>query len=246
MNSSVEQLNNARIIFPTRVGGKSLAPYDSLNIATHVGDEPAAVHANREHLRSTLAKTNTNIAWVDEWIFLNQTHEHNIYYADEDVYYSHTPPAADASITQQKNLPLVVMTADCGPLVIAGQSILGVVHASWRTVSLGLISTVINEMKKRTPNEDFSAMLGPCIHPENYEFDPDDLHVLATKLGDHVKSTTYADKPALDLPAAIAHECEISNVPLTDVDIDTYASSEYFSYRRDRVTGRQGVIAWIQ
>ncbi len=238
-------IGSAHVVFTSRHGGCSAQPYDSLNIANHVGDDAGNVLRNRELLHKTIEQQEP-IAPHSSWLFLDQTHENNIVFVDGstaiDNFY---PPTADASITQIPGQPLVVMTADCGPLVIAGQSIVGVVHASWRTVAEGIIDSVIEEMNYRAPGEHFHALLGPCIYPLNYEFESSQLNELADHLGEHVISQTNQGQPAFNLPAAIEHECTIRNVTFNELGIDTFSSPDHFSYRRDGVTGRLAVVAWL-
>ena len=88
-------------------------------------------------------------------------------------------------------------------------------------------------------------MLGPCIHKENYEYSQDYLDDLAEQLGEHVRATTNEGKPSFNLPIAIKFECEKLDIEFRDLDIDTYSNVDYFSYRRDGITGRQCVIAWL-
>jgi YfiH family protein len=240
----VRTLGHAKIYFSDRNDGYSSAPYNSLNIARHVGDDFTTVLRNREKVGELISEQ-TTVAHPREWIFLNQTHEPNIFNADSGLYNPVYPPTADASYTQQKNRPLVVMTADCGPLVIAGESILAVVHASWRTVAAGLIEKTIETLKQNAPDEKLDAFLGPCIYPRNYEFEKELLDELSNKLGSHVISKTKDGKPAFDLPSAIMHACKDNDVDIDEMGIDTFGSPNHFSHRRDGVTGRQGVIAWL-
>ena len=239
-------LGNARVAFTQRHGGTSAAPYDSLNIANHVGDNDGDVVRNRELVRNAISK-HEQISSHSQWSFLNQTHEDKLVLIDENTVIDNAqPPTADASVTRLKDQALVVMTADCGPLVIAGQSIVSVIHASWKTVSAGLIDSVVTELEYLSPGETFRAILGPCIHPQNYEFDEELLDVLAKKLGSHIISKTNDGKPAFNLPEAIKHECVTRNIKFDSVGVDTFSSKNHYSYRRDGVTGRQGVIAWLK
>ena len=239
------EIGAAQVAFTNRHGGCSAQPYDSLNIANHVGDDTGNVLRNRELLHKTIEQREP-VAPHSSWLFLNQTHENNIVIADGSTAIDNfNPPIADASITQIAGQSLVVMTADCGPLVIAGQSIVGVVHASWRSVAAGIIDSVIEEMSYQAPGEQLHALLGPCIYPLNYEFDSDQLNELANHLGDHVVSQTKQGQPAFDLPAAIKHECVTRNVTYSELGIDTFSSPDHFSYRRDGVTGRQAAVAWL-
>ncbi len=240
----VRKIGNAYCYFSDRNNGVSNAPYDSLNIGSHVGDDTVSVLKNREILQSLISEQ-LSVADHRNWIFLNQTHEPNVFSVDEGNYNPLEPPKADASFTTQKDLPLVVMTADCGPLVVSGESVLAVIHASWKTVSSGLISKTIGLMRKACGDEKLYSFLGPCIYPHSYEFDQDLLNDLSKKMGDHIVGKTKSGAPAFNLPAAIKYECESIDVDFDEIGINTFGSPNHFSYRRDNVTGRQGVVAWL-
>lgn len=234
------------IVFTNRHGGCSSKPYDSLNLGTHVGDDLGDVFRNRELLQKEVSKS-FEVSNHDRWLFLNQTHENNLVVVNDDsVINNETPPTADASVTRLRRQPLVVMTADCGPLVIAGKEIISVIHASWKSLASGIVASVIEEMQYSAPQENLVAYLGPCIHPQSYEFDQKLLADLADRLGPHIISETLEGKPAFNLPAGIKHECEANDVKFESSGIDTFSNRDYFSYRRDGQTGRQGVIAWLK
>lgn len=237
-----ERCGSVYVVFTSRVGGVSLAPYDSLNVGVHVGDDLVDVQKNRELIFQELNQF--GLPKNDEWIFLNQTHCDSIYEVDSESYDQQNPPTADASITKEGTLPLVAMIADCGPLVLSCGEVLAVIHASAKTVASNLIEKTIQKIRKLDSNSELFALLGPCIHKENYEYKIEDLNVLAGELGEHVKAVTTGSKPAFDLPSAIKFECEKFGASFRDLDIDTFTNENYFSYRRDRTTGRQCVIAW--
>jgi len=237
---------NVEIVFTNRHGGCSSSPYNSSNLGSHVGDNPADVIRNRELLYKQISETKT-ISPPGDWVFLNQTHKNHIVSVGRNFQIDNeNPPEADASITQLKNQPLVCMTADCGPLVIYSENVLGVVHASWRTVVDEIIESTVEEMKFLDQESTFNAVLGPCIHPENYEFDEKLLEELSSKLGSHIKAKTNSGKPAFNLVSSIEHKLSELGVILENAGIDTFASKDYFSYRRDGQTGRQAVIAWLK
>ena len=86
-------------------------------------------------------------------------------------------------------------------------------------------------------------MLGPCVHPEHYEFGADLLDRLVDRLGPEVAGRTVDGAPALDIPAAVRVSLARAGVAeVTDVDVCTAASPDHFSHRRDGVTGRQAVV----
>ncbi len=232
-----EKCGKAKVVFTSRIGGVSLAPYDSLNVGTHVGDDLVLVEKNRDILFGSLD--------LPKGIFLRQTHCNNIFDVDNDEYDQEFPPEADASISKESNKVLVSMIADCGPLVLSCGEVVATVHASAKTVCQGLIEKTITAIREKDNVSPIQGLLGPCIHPENYEYDGKHLEEMVMILGEHVRGTTLNGMPAFDLPAAIKFECEKFGVSFNDLDIDTFSNENYFSYRRDGITGRQCVIAWI-
>jgi copper oxidase (laccase) domain-containing protein len=154
-----------------------------------------------------------------------------------------TVPAADAAVTSEAARPLVVLTADCAPLVLACDDAVAVVHAGW----LGLLAGVVEAATDRLRSVGrgvVRAALGPCIHPARYAFGADDLARVVDVYGPGVAATTADDQPALDVPAGVRaalHQAGVDD--LHDVDVCTAASPDHFSYRRDGRTGRQAVVA---
>lgn len=212
----------------------------------HVGDDPGNVIRNRELLQNQISKK-VEVPTNSKWLFLNQTHENNIVALSKSyVIDNNNPPQADASVTNLKDQPLVCMTADCGPLVLYTNDAVAVVHASWRTIASEIIESTMEELLYISKSAQIKGMLGPCIHPQNYEFDEFLLDEIATKLGQHIKGETMDSKPAFDLPGSVRHILKTNNVEFEDLNIDTYTSANHYSFRRDGSTGRQAVIAWLK
>ncbi len=237
-----EKCGRANVVFTSRLGGVSESPYDYLNVGVHVGDDFENVRQNRELIHQEFKEF--DLPKMEEWIFLNQTHCDKIFDVDSQSYDQLNPPEADASITTEINKVLISMIADCGPLILSCGDILATVHASVKTISLGLIEKTVKEIRTMDSSDSIHGILGPCIHPENYEYSKDDLARYVQNLGKHVESKTHEGKPAFNLPAAIKFECEKFGVNFRDINIDTFSNENYFSYRRDGVTGRQCVLAW--
>jgi polyphenol oxidase len=153
------------------------------------------------------------------------------------------PPTADAAVTTQRGLPLVVQTADCAPVVLASDDALAVAHAGWPGLLTGVLEAAVTRLRSIGHGE-IRAALGPCVHPDHYEFGRADLDRLVDRLGSVVEGVTAAGRPALDVPAAVrAALGRVGVVALDDVDVCTAASRDHFSYRRDGVTGRQALVA---
>ena len=221
-----------------RSGGKSEGKYNSFNLATHVNDEINAVHLNRDLLNQYLPS-------APYW--LNQTHS-------VDVLKLPSPMLnGDASYTIDKNKVCVVQTADCLPLLVTNMdgTIVAAIHAGWRGLLNGVIESTIEKMNI-SPNE-LLVWLGPAISQKHFEVGFDvknsfcEKHTAAEKAFHLISEQKWlADIYAL---AKIRlHICGISQIYGGSVSDDycTFANEvDYFSYRRDGVTGRMASLIWI-
>ncbi len=146
-------------------------------------------------------------------------------------------------MTRTPGRPLVVLTADCAPLVLACDDAVAVAHAGWSGLLAGVVEAAVTRLRA-VGHGPVRAALGPCIHPDHYEFGADDLARVVAAYGPQVAATTLDGRPALDLPAGV--RAALTRVAVTDVhdlDVCTAASPDHFSYRRDGVTGRQALVA---
>lgn len=229
---------NVRAAATLRTGGVSQGEYASLNLAMHVGDDPAAVMQNRRRLREAL-KLTAEPAW------LNQVHGINVVEACQQM----EPPAADASISTTPNQVCVVMTADCLPVLFCDRdgTRVGAAHAGWR----GLVGGVLEETIKAlgiSPDR-LLAWLGPAIEQSAFE------------VGSEVREQFIARDPAnaaafesnargrwqADL-YALARQ-ELSRLGVNDVfggGFRVFAEEgRFFSYRRHSKTGRMATLVWL-
>jgi hypothetical protein len=175
------------------------------------------------------------------WQWLEQVHGDAVVDAAADG----AVPSADASVTAQRGLPLVIMTADCAPLLlIAGDGeAIAAVHAGWGGLLRGVIPAAVERLRSVAPGP-IHAVLGPCIHADQYAFGANDLAPLVERFGPSVAGITAQGDPALDVPAAVRIACdEAGVVDFADVDVCTHASPDHFSHRRDKVSGRQALVA---
>lgn len=228
---------NVSALQTTRQGGVSVAPYDSLNLGSHVGDAPLAVARNRILLNSLLPS---------EPVWLEQVH--GIVVADTDG--AGCRPQADACIARRSGSVCVVMTADCLPVLLCDKagSVVGAAHAGWRGLADGVIEATVLAMEVNPQN--LMAWLGPAISQAAFE------------VGEEVRAA-FVDA---DPQAASAFIQRSSGKYLADIyalarlrlnalgiseiyggDRCTYGESDpFFSYRRDGVTGRQGTFIWLE
>lgn len=149
-------------------------------------------------------------------------------------------PEGDAIVTTTPGLPIAIRVADCAPVALLADGVVGVVHAGWRGILAGVIPAAMDAMRSLGAT-DIRAHLGPCIHAECYEFGSTDLEAIAARLGDGVRRTTSWGTPALDVPAAVRTELP----GVDDVGICTACSSEHWSHRARGDAQRQAVVAWI-
>ncbi|HJW25859.1 MAG TPA: peptidoglycan editing factor PgeF [Rhodocyclaceae bacterium] len=220
----------------TRGGGVSAAPYASLNLGDHVGDEPAAVAANRRRLADCLPA---------EPLWLTQVHGVTV----ADAGSARPGTEADGVVARQAGRVCAVMTADCLPLLLcdrAGTTV-AAVHAGWRGLAAGVIEATVAAMG--CSSENLLAWLGPAIGPGAFE------------VGDEVRAAfTVSDPRAADAfaPGApgkwLADIWLLARQRLAALGVDavwgggecTVADGErFFSYRRDGVTGRMGTFIWL-
>lgn len=137
----------------TRMGGLSLAPYDSFNLAEHTGDDPAAVRANRSALYAALG-----IGVRPRW--LEQQHgAHVIDPADADA-----GPQADGTCTSAQGVVCAVLTADCLPVLLCDRdgTRVAALHCGWRGIARGILSAGIAAMQR--PPSGLLAWVGPAVY----------------------------------------------------------------------------------
>ncbi len=216
------------MLFTARHGGTSTGKYSSLNLGDHVGDESADVANNRNILRKLLSRV--------EPVFMNQVHGNEVI---EIVDNSQSKVTADALITRQTGLPIAVLSADCLPILIKGASIVGVIHAGRKGILNGIISNTISKMRT-LGGEDLEATIGPAICGDCYEVDIQ-MYLDAIEIDPNL--ATKPETHSLDLKKAAAGQLDSQSVSVNDLGICTAHNFNYFSFRRDGISGRNaGVI----
>jgi hypothetical protein len=237
-------LPGAEILFSDRTGGVSAPPFDTANAGYARGDDPANVDENRGRIGAALGGPGSDPA---EWISLHQVHGARVYPSDVAGPTASRPaPEADAAVSAESDAVLSVLTADCAPVALVAPGVVGAVHAGWRGVLAGVLEAAVAEIRRRSDGP-ITAVLGPCIHPECYEFSAADLEPIAARLGPEVAGETAAGQLALDLPVAVALALTEAGVTdITDIGVCTACSADHFSHRRDGrlhgVTGLQTML----
>lgn len=229
-----------RSAFTTRLGGVSVAPWDSFNVAAHVGDAPDAVAANRVRLREKL-QLPAEPAW------LNQVHGAEVVDLDAAPI-TGVPMTADASFTRAANRVCVIMVADCLPVLFAsrdGQTI-GAAHAGWRGLAGGVLENTVRAMGV-VPGE-LSAWLGPAISREHFEVGGDVRDAFVT--GDSGTASLFAPNARgrwqADLPGLARRRLAALGVgDVSGGEWCTFADrARFYSHRRDGRGGRLAALVW--
>ena len=234
-----------RAFCTTRRGGVSTAPFDSLNLALHVGDSASAVNANRERLRSEV-EADTAVFW------LAQVHGTQVVEAAPDAFAGEIAVEADAAWSRNPSVACAVLTADCLPVLFcgAGGDVVAAAHAGWRGLAAGVLEATIAAMD--IAPRDVLAWLGPAIGAASFEVGPEVRAAFLARAGTGRAAidrcfTSGAARPGhffADLYALARARLALAGVrQVFGGNFCTYRQSElFFSYRRDGVTGRMASV----
>jgi len=229
---------NLHWTFTTRKGGVSTPPFSAFNLGSHVGDDPAAVAANRREL---LAQTG-----VDAVVWMDQVHSATV--AVVDGPRADPVPATDGLVTAVPGLALAVLVADCVP-ILAGDpdsGVVGVAHAGRVGAADGIGLRLLEQMAEQGAERDrITVVLGPAICGRCYEVPAAMQAAVAGRLpGSAVE--TASGTPGLDLRVGL--EAQLAGAGLGRVQRSvrcTFEDTELFSHRRQAPTGRQAGVIWF-
>ena len=232
-------LDGVEIRVSTREGGVSQSPYDSLNLADHVGDKVECVAENRRRLAEALPG--------DAVCWLNQIHGVSAVEATPVMV-----PDADAHWTAARDLPLAVLTADCLPVVLMARhpSCVGIAHAGWRGLAAGVLESLLAAMPAEPAS--MSAWLGPAISAAAYEVGPEVKATFEQQCGEESGDCFQASRRQghwmADLSALARLRLSRAGVSsITGGDRCTHGEpAHFFSHRREGPsTGRMATLVWL-
>ncbi|MFT4086855.1 MAG: peptidoglycan editing factor PgeF [Gordonia sp. (in: high G+C Gram-positive bacteria)] len=223
----------------TRAGGVSAAPYDTFNLGDHVGDDPAAVAANRERLAAKLGLDPARLVWME------QIHGRTVTVVDGPV--DGPVPATDALVTTRPDLALVVLTADCVPVLLSDDEagVIAAVHAGRIGARIGIVPAVLATMvESGAAPERIGAFLGPAASGERYEVPLEMQRDVERHLpGSAVP--TLKRTAGLDIRAGIRRQLLDAGVAAVAQDPRcTIDDPTLFSHRRGAPTGRLASVIW--
>jgi len=257
--------SRVRAFVSTRNGGVSVPPFGrwrdgvdlpgGLNLGRLAGDDPVAVETNRSRL---LALTGARAAWLE------QVHGADVVSADEVLAAAEqgaAPTRADASVTAEPGVICVVMIADCMPVLLCDREgrAVGAAHAGWR----GLAAGIVERTAERVANlagagmGALQAYLGPAIGPTAFEVGADVRDAFMNGVdGAQRDATAKAFVPRAQIPGKYLADLpalariRLNQIGITQIsggDICTVTERErFYSYRRDRETGRMAAMIWLE
>ncbi|MFF9591494.1 peptidoglycan editing factor PgeF [Streptomyces sp. NPDC014646] len=228
--------------FTDRWGGVSAAPYAELNLGGAVGDDPAAVLANRERAAGALGLDPARVVWM------NQVHGRDVAVVDTPWGDASQIPAVDALVTARRGLALAVLTADCTPVLLADPDagIVAAAHAGRPGLVAGVVPAAVEAMTALgAKTSRIVARTGPAVCGRCYEV-PAAMRAEVAETVPASWSETSWGTPAVDVTAGVHAQLEALGVGDRQAStICTLESGDHFSYRRDRTTGRLAGYVWL-
>lgn len=228
---------NVHALVTTRVGGVSAGGYASLNLAAHVGDDPAAVAENRRRLRSHLPAE-------PRWL----TQVHGVGVVDASV--ATTDVEADASVARETSAVCAVLTADCLPVLLcdAAGTVVAAAHAGWRGLAGGVIEAAIAAMA--TPGPQLMAYLGPAIGPHSFEVGPEVRETFMQHSAEAAAAFVAKGEGKFLADLYLLARQRLNALGVTRVfggGRCTYREAAHFySYRREKAAGRMASLVWLE
>ena len=224
-----------KTLFTSRLGGVSTSPFDTFNLAAHVGDEPFAVAKNRQILSGLIAIPESRI------FYMNQVHGCDVAIIDERSD-SKIAPSVDALFTTLPGVALVTLIADCTPLLLKSDRAIAAVHVGRR----GLVAEVFEATLKSFSDhgitkDEITGEIGPSICVDCYQVDLETYNEVVNRVPE---SGTDQSRRCIDVAKGLQARMRKYGIQYRASSICVNHTPGYFSYRRDGVTGRQAGVIW--
>jgi YfiH family protein len=226
-----------RALVTTRAGGVSAGPYASFDLATHVGDDPAAVAENRRRLCAHLPA---------EPLWLTQVHGIGVV----DAATAHAGTEADAAFARGKGRVCAVLTADCLPVLLCddGGTVVCAAHAGWRGLAGGVIEAAVRAMD--VPPARLMAWLGPAIGPQAFEVGPEVRTAFLARAPEAAAAFVAKENGKWLADLYRLSTQRLNALGLTRVfggGYCTFSEAErFYSFRREKATGRMASLIWME
>ncbi len=227
--------------------GHSLGPFAAqdgapgLNLGLGSGEDPQLVQGNRQRLAGLLG---IEVGWLDQVHGCRVVH-----FGGAKDASSNRIEKADASWTDVRGLGLAVLVADCLPVLIADKaaSVVAAAHAGWRGLAAGVLEQTVRSLP--VASDQLVAYLGPAIGPLDFEVGEDVLHAFVSQDARAARAFTVGrpGKWYADLALLARLRLEPLGVTVFSQAASTYADPvRYYSFRRDKVTGRMAALIWLE
>jgi YfiH family protein len=243
------------MVVTTRAGGISTGPYATLDLGLHVGDDPAAVVANRERAAAAVGVD------LEDFVFARQVHGRDVAEvgaadrgrgtrSQED-----TVGEFDALLTRCPRVGVAVLVADCAPIGLYDPvtASLAVVHAGWRGAVAGVAAAAVEALAAGgSRREDILAFQGPAVPPEAYQVGEDVATAAAESFGSSVGDVLAADgtgKWTFDVWGAnerVLASAGLRPGNVTTARLPTRGGRWFFSDRAERPCGRFALLAVLR
>ncbi|MEQ1786233.1 MAG: polyphenol oxidase family protein [Acidimicrobiales bacterium] len=241
-------------VVTTRHGGRSIGPYEGLNLAFHVGDDPTAVTANRTLVCEALG--------VDRLTVADQQHGRRVAVVDAALAGAGHDSLADAQtrlgsidamVTDVPGVALAILVADCAPVVLhdPAHRALGVAHVGRTGAVLDVVGATVDAMTEHfgTRPADLVVGIGPCVAAAGYEIDGPAVDEVRAAFGDRLLEPTRPGHATFDLLAAVLERLAAAGVPADQIQataVDTRTHDALFSSRAHRPHGCFALVAALR
>ena len=218
--------------FFNKIGGKSLGIYKSLNCGPGSNDKKSKIKENLKIAKNKISKKSKSI------FLLHQIHSNKFVFINKNFKFKKKRIKADAVITDQRKLPVAVLTADCVPILLydSKKNIVAAIHAGWKGALKGIIKKVVSFMhKKGCQSKNMVAAIGPCIGRVNYNVKNDFKKKFLKKDKKNKIFFSYKKKTIyFDLPNYVKSQLKFNKITNIDMkNVDTFVKkNNFFSARR--------------
>lgn len=228
-----------RALTTLRSGGGSAAPFDGLNLATHVGDDAGQVQRNREALR-------VQARLPSEPLWLNQVHGTHVVRAAA----METAPTGDACVAHAPGQVCAILTADCLPVLfcdVAGTCV-AAAHAGWRGLVQGVLPATLTAMQR--PAAQLLAWLGPAIEQSAFEVGDEVREQFLARAPESTSAFVRNQRQRWQADLYRLARQELARAGITRVfggGFECFADRKrFYSYRRAARTGRMATLIWLE
>lgn len=231
--------------FMTRKGGVSPSPWASLNLGNTVGDQTERVQENLERVFQALGLPQETLH--DVW----QVHGNEVVRVVSPRDRTNPPPKADAMITDQRSIPLLMRFADCVPILFydPGRSVVGIAHAGWKGTLRKVAQTTVEAMHREfgSRRQDIFAGIGPSIGPDHYQIGEDVIREVQKVFPERASSLLRSGEDGVKLDLWKANQLILEESGVKEIEVAGICTAchleDWYSHRAERgQTGRFGAV----